>query len=120
MVHVDVEVAEDAVAVAVTDHGPGMPVHEQQHIFERFWRARNDGSGAGLGLAIAKQIALAHGGDLTLRSPGPAGDGCVFELRLRADYATRGSRCQSLSVAASLSSDCAIAAREMSATCWLA
>ena len=39
-------------------------------------------AGTGLGLPIARQVALAHGGDLTRDSPGPAGDGAVFRLTL--------------------------------------
>lgn len=82
-VEVKVEVTESEAKVAVTDHGPGIPSDEQDHIFERFWRGRNEVPGTGLGLPIAHQIARAHGGDLTLRSPGPSGDGCVFVLSLR-------------------------------------
>jgi signal transduction histidine kinase len=82
-VQVDVEVTGSAAKVSVTDHGPGIPRDDQAHVFERFWRGRHDSHGSGLGLPIARQIALAHGGDVTVTSPGPAGDGCVFELTLR-------------------------------------
>lgn len=82
-VEIDVSVADGATTVAVTDHGPGVPPDEQAHIFERFWRGRRDTHGTGLGLPIAQQIARAHGGDLSLRSPGPAGDGSSFALTLR-------------------------------------
>jgi signal transduction histidine kinase len=82
-VEVDIEVGDAVVAVAVTDHGPGIPDDEQDHVFERFWRGRPDTPGTGLGLPIARQIALAHGGDVTVRSPGPAGDGATFTLTLR-------------------------------------
>lgn len=71
------------LAVVVTDHGPGIPAADLAHVFEPFWRGRRDGHGTGLGLPIARQIALAHGGDVTLTSPGPAGDGCVATLTLR-------------------------------------
>jgi signal transduction histidine kinase len=47
------------------------------------WRARPDAQGTGLGLPIARQIAQAHGGDLTVLSPGPDGDGSAFTLTLR-------------------------------------
>jgi signal transduction histidine kinase len=79
-VAVAVEVTETEAVVAVSDHGPGIPSDEQEHVFERFWRGQGEAPGTGLGLPMAKQIALAHGGDLTLQSPGPAGDGCVFRL----------------------------------------
>lgn len=82
-VEVDVTLSDTEAVVVVTDHGPGIAADDQEHIFERFWRGRPDTHGTGLGLPIAKQVAEAHGGDLTVRSPGPAGDGCTFELRLR-------------------------------------
>ncbi|MFJ2640332.1 sensor histidine kinase [Streptomyces sp. NPDC087511] len=58
------------VAVAVTDDGAGVPPEERERIFERFVRlddarARDDG-GAGLGLAIARDVAARHGGRLTV------------------------------------------------------
>jgi signal transduction histidine kinase len=83
VVDVAVETADHEVAVVVTDHGPGIPADQQDRVFQRFWRGRADTRGTGLGLPIANQVALAHGGELTLRSPGPAGDGCVFRLTLR-------------------------------------
>ncbi len=86
-VSVDVSVGdgdgEDEVAVSVTDHGPGIPGAEQGRAFERFWRGPDGSGGTGLGLPIARQIARAHGGDVTLRSPGPAGDGTVATITLR-------------------------------------
>jgi signal transduction histidine kinase len=82
-VTVEVAATEAEVTVVVTDHGPGVPRDEQDHIFERFWRGRPDTHGTGLGLPIARQIALAHGGDLTVTSPGQACDACAFALRLR-------------------------------------
>ena len=81
-VQIDVSVVEAYVDLTVTDHGPGIPVTEQSNVFDRFHRADANAPGTGLGLAIARQVALAHGGDLTLRSPGPDGDGSVFRLRL--------------------------------------
>jgi signal transduction histidine kinase len=83
VVTIAVEVVDSMVAVTVTDHGPGIPETEQPHIFERFWRGPGDRPGTGLGLPIARQIALAHGGELTLTSPAPTGDGCAFTLTLR-------------------------------------
>lgn len=64
----------------VEDDGPGVPEGERERIFERFVRlddarARDDG-GAGLGLAIARDVAERHGGSLAVRA------GSVFELRL--------------------------------------
>ncbi len=67
--------------VIVDDHGPGLSAEGQVRVFDRFWRG-DEGGGAGLGIPIAAQVARAHGGDLTVASPGPAGDGCSFTLTL--------------------------------------
>ena len=71
---------EDGVEFRVEDNGPGIPVDDQQQVFERFYRA--DGvitSGSGLGLAIAQELAAVMGGRVTLDSrPGRT----VFTLRL--------------------------------------
>ncbi|MBG0566519.1 HAMP domain-containing sensor histidine kinase [Actinoplanes aureus] len=81
-VEIRVETSAYEVAVVVTDHGAGIPLAEQEGVFRRFWRSRTDVAGSGLGLPIANQVALAHGGELTLASPGPDGDGCAFRLTL--------------------------------------
>jgi signal transduction histidine kinase len=80
-VNVTVGVDGPTAHIAVNDHGAGIAVAERERIFDRFW-TRRDG-GAGLGLPIARQVAEAHGGTLTVESPGPAGDGAVFHLTLR-------------------------------------
>jgi signal transduction histidine kinase len=82
-VAVDVHVSDDEASVVVTDDGPGVARDRQERIFERFWSEDPEDAGAGLGLPIAKQIALAHGGDLTVRSPAINGTGAAFTLRLR-------------------------------------
>ena len=56
--------------LAVTDDGPGIPPAEAERVFERFTRldparTRDDG-GAGLGLAIARAVAEAHGGTIAV------------------------------------------------------
>ncbi|WP_432247844.1 ATP-binding protein [Streptomyces sanyensis] len=74
------------VAVVVEDDGDGVPPGERERIFERFVRlddARSrDEGGAGLGLAIARDVARRHGGSLTV-ADSPRG-GARFELRLPA------------------------------------
>jgi heavy metal sensor kinase len=83
-VAVSVERADGHACLVVEDTGPGIAPADAARVFEPFVRldaARaGDAGGAGLGLAIARSIAVAHGGALTLESP-PAG-GCRFVLRL--------------------------------------
>ncbi|MFE4538561.1 ATP-binding protein [Streptomyces scopuliridis] len=72
------------VVLAVADDGSGVPEAERERIFERFVRlddarSRDDG-GAGLGLAIARDVAARHDGTLTVGGA-PEG-GALFELRL--------------------------------------
>ncbi|MEU0170679.1 ATP-binding protein [Streptomyces iakyrus] len=83
-VTVDVRREGDRAVVGVADDGDGVPDGDRERIFERFVRldaarSRDDG-GAGLGLAIARDVAVRHGGTLTA-GRGPAG-GALFELRL--------------------------------------
>ncbi|MFF8441635.1 ATP-binding protein [Streptomyces californicus] len=83
---VAVSVAADGrgVRVEVRDDGDGVPEEERERIFERFVRlddarSRDDG-GAGLGLAIARDVAARHGGTLTVHRAD--GGGAAFLLRL--------------------------------------
>lgn len=73
------------VQVSVSDTGVGIAKEDLPHIFERFYRAdparTHQRGGAGLGLAIAKWIAEAHGGHLTVESE--LGKGSTFTLWLR-------------------------------------
>jgi signal transduction histidine kinase len=82
---VDIELAETPgwVLVRVADQGPGIPAALQPLLFQRFARADEARStrGLGLGLAIARAIAEAHGGALALV---PSARGAVFEFRLPA------------------------------------
>jgi signal transduction histidine kinase len=61
------------IVVRVTDDGSGIAPGNRDRIFERFARVDGRSEGAGLGLPIARWIAEAHGGTLTLESTGPAG-----------------------------------------------
>lgn len=71
----------------VRDHGPGVPAHEQDSIFERFRRGPGPGrsAGAGLGLAIVKAIAEAHHGRVELDST-PVG--ATFSIVVPVDQPT--------------------------------
>jgi signal transduction histidine kinase len=70
--NVVVEDTEQQLVIYVTDHGPGIPEQKMEQVFEPFYRLEESRSretgGAGLGLSIARSIARAHGGDLTLRN----------------------------------------------------
>jgi two-component system OmpR family sensor kinase len=87
---VDVSLRRDGskYEMAISDRGPGIPLHAQPHLFERFYRAdpsrsRANDSGAGLGLALARWIARAHDGDAwLLRS---SSEGTTFMLTVAAE-----------------------------------
>jgi two-component system sensor histidine kinase KdpD len=70
-----------AVRLEIADRGPGIPPGDEERVFERFYRGVHPGvGGAGLGLAIARAVAQAHGGAITV---GPRqGGGAVFTLGL--------------------------------------
>jgi len=76
----------ESVTLTVRDSGIGIAPGDLPHIFERFWRAdparsrTGDRPGVGLGLAITKWIAEAHGGSITVQSR--PGRGSVFTVRL--------------------------------------
>ncbi|MCX7358378.1 MAG: ATP-binding protein [Alphaproteobacteria bacterium] len=59
--------ADGAVIIDVEDDGPGIPQDQRETVFEPFVRLNEEGTrGAGLGLAAARSIARAHGGDITI------------------------------------------------------
>jgi two-component system phosphate regulon sensor histidine kinase PhoR len=72
----------DRVVLSVRDFGPGIAMEEQERIFERFYRARavrlKPIRGSGIGLALVKHIAEAHGGDVDVTSE--PGQGATFRL----------------------------------------
>jgi PAS domain S-box-containing protein len=80
-----VEREERAAVLSVKDHGPGISPEAQARIFERYERAsgRHSRHSLGLGLYVARQIARAHGGELTVEST--PGQGSRFTLRLPLD-----------------------------------
>nr|WP_206323275.1 HAMP domain-containing sensor histidine kinase [Streptomyces sp. HNM0574] len=82
---VEVAVSEepgDWIELTVRDHGPGIADEDLPHLFDRFYRSRSARAlpGSGLGLAMARQIALSHGATLTAANH-PAG-GAHFTLRI--------------------------------------
>jgi signal transduction histidine kinase len=68
------------VALVVRDHGPGIPPEALDHLFDRYWQGRDKRGGAGLGLAIVRGIAMAHGGDA--RAAQADGGGAEFTILL--------------------------------------
>lgn len=73
--------ADGEAVLTVADDGPGIPVDERDHVFERFYRiAGSTEEGSGLGLAIVREVVENAGGRVTLRD-GAAG-GLVVEVRL--------------------------------------
>ncbi len=85
------------VRIHVRDHGPGIPRSQNARVFERFYRLENPltmrTGGAGLGLHIARELAIAMGGGLTLNDP--PGGGAEFVLHLptaAAPSAAQGNR----------------------------
>lgn len=75
------EVGEE-VHISVIDRGVGIPIEQHARLFDRFYQGSQNRSseGFGLGLSIVKEIARAHGGDITLASH--PGQGCRFTLTL--------------------------------------
>ena len=72
-----VDVREDGT-VRVLDKGPGVPAAERALMVRRFWRARRDQDGAGLGLSIVSRIAELHGAKLKIANREDGG--AVFSL----------------------------------------
>jgi len=84
----------DRVEVDVSDDGPGIPADELERVFDRFHRARTDAArgsgGAGLGLAIARELARVQHGDL-VAVPAPDGAGACLRLSLPASARRLGA-----------------------------
>jgi signal transduction histidine kinase len=81
-VQVSIHAEEDQIILQVTDNGPGIPIQDQAHIFDKFYRGRNmEGQeGSGLGLAIVKSIVDAHQGRIWVESN--LGQGSTFFIVL--------------------------------------
>jgi two-component system OmpR family sensor kinase len=72
------------VAIAVVDHGPGIPPEIRPYVFERFWRAdpsrKRTSGGNGLGLSIVAAVVAAHSGRVTIHSTPGGGTTFLVEL----------------------------------------
>lgn len=84
LIRINATAKGEAVEVVFTDNGPGIPLSDQPHLFERFYRVHKDRSrgagGTGLGLSIVKHIVQAHGGSVSLESV--PGQGASFKVLL--------------------------------------
>ncbi|MFI6874545.1 sensor histidine kinase [Streptomyces sp. NPDC050400] len=88
----NVEVALSTRDVTVRDHGPGIAPEDLPHVFDRFYRAEASRAlpGSGLGLAMARQIAQAHGARLTAEAA--PGGGALFRLAFPEEDTTSAGR----------------------------
>jgi two-component system OmpR family sensor kinase len=84
LVALRVSTTDNTVVLEVSDTGTGIAPEHHGHIFERFYKVNDartqDGSGAGLGLAVVRRVAELHGGTVTLEST--PGRGSIFRLYL--------------------------------------
>ncbi|MBL8200121.1 MAG: HAMP domain-containing histidine kinase [Chromatiales bacterium] len=81
-VDVDARIDGQMAEIRVTDNGPGVPAALRPRIFDPFFTSRPDGTG--LGLAVVRSVAEAHGGDIRLDSQDGAGARFVLRLPLAA------------------------------------
>lgn len=86
-VHISISPQAKKVSIAITDQGMGIEKKDLPHLFDRFYRAdqartRNNTSGHGLGLAIARQIVDRHQGNISVKST--VGKGSTFTVILPA------------------------------------
>ncbi|WP_417450108.1 ATP-binding protein [Kordiimonas sp.] len=77
--------SDGTVHIRIHDSGPGIPEHVRPSLFKAFSSAR--AGGTGLGLATARDIVLAHGGQIVLEDTGP--EGTTFLIRLPGDEVER-------------------------------
>jgi two-component system OmpR family sensor kinase len=93
-IEVQLQPAEKAAEMRVRDYGPGVPPAERERIFARFTQLepgssqRNHSDGLGLGLYIAREIVVAHGGTITLDESVEPGATFVVRLPLNADQSS--------------------------------
>ena len=77
---VESRAGDDHVSIAVSDTGSGIPDDVLPHIFDLYFTTKPEGEGTGLGLAMARDIVRAHGGDITVETF--VGSGTKFTVTL--------------------------------------
>jgi two-component system sensor histidine kinase MprB len=89
----EVEVEVRSGQVTVRDHGPGIEEDDLPYVFDRFYRARSARGlpGSGLGLAIVRQVAHAHGGEVTAELAEGGGTRMLLSLNGRPRGSTSGA-----------------------------
>jgi two-component system phosphate regulon sensor histidine kinase PhoR len=84
-VRIDVQSIDRYIEIAVSDLGPGIPVEDRKRVFERFERGKGTAGtrvrGSGIGLALVKHIAEAHGGRARVEDAEPHGSRFSITLR---------------------------------------
>jgi PAS domain S-box-containing protein len=68
----------EKIFIEISDNGPGIPPDRQEEIFRHFFTTKSDRGAAGLGLTIARELVVAQGGDIRVRSA--EGEGATFTL----------------------------------------
>ncbi|HLX39935.1 MAG TPA: HAMP domain-containing sensor histidine kinase, partial [Ktedonobacteraceae bacterium] len=90
---ISASVENQMATLRIRDYGRGVPPRDQARLFERFVRLERDMNspvrGAGLGLAISKQLVEAMGGSIWVESSGEEGKGSVFAFSLKCDQTAR-------------------------------
>ena len=78
------------VKIEIKDNGIGIPIEEQEFVFDRFYRGTNaiqiNTAGAGLGLSIAKTLVEMQGGKIEMESPGIPGEGVIISIFLPINF----------------------------------
>ncbi len=89
-VSIDVEDAQDALLIRVSDTGLGISAADAKRVFDKFYRSESSDvrlrSGHGLGLSLAREIVALHGGELTVEST--LGQGSTFTIALWKQFGT--------------------------------
>jgi signal transduction histidine kinase len=82
MIKINTEVNEDEVKIQIEDEGLGIPLDEQEHLFQRFFRAKNvtNVQGTGLGLNIVAKYLEVMGGKIDFKSE--VGQGTIFYISI--------------------------------------